>query len=73
MANSNPKSIGSRLFGASNRCESDWTRTREWIILILGTALVAFIALALSQYRPLIRAVERLPVFEFIVRLTSPL
>ena len=63
MDNSNHKSMANRLFGASSRCEPDWTRTREWIILTLGTALVAFIALALSQYRPLIRAIESLPVF----------
>ena len=73
MANSTPKATADLSFGASSREELDCLRTREGIILALGTALAVFLAVALSQYRPLIKAVERLPVFEFIVRLMSAL
>ena len=60
MANSNPKSTANLSFVVSSLRELDWTRM---IILVLGTAMIAFLALALSQYRPLIMAVERLPLF----------
>ena len=65
MANSHPKSTAYQSFVASSFRELDWTRM---IILAMGTALVAFLALTLSQYRPLISAVESLPLFEVIVR-----
>ena len=68
MANSHSKSNLS--FVVSTWRQLDWT---SMIVLTLGTALVAFLALALRQYRPLISAVESLPVFEFIGRLTSAL
>jgi len=63
MANSHHKSNLS--FVVSTWRQLDWT---SMIILTLGTALVAFLALTLSQYRPLISAVESFPLFEFIVR-----
>ena len=65
MANSNPKPIANLSFVACRWRELDWTRM---IILALGTALVALFALILSQHRPLIMAVERLSLFEVIVR-----
>jgi len=73
MARSSLKSSASWAVQASSPDDADPMRVREWIVLTLGTALVVFLSIALSQYGPLIEALKRLPVFEFIVRLMNAL